>query len=304
MSRWHPLETTASFAPAEVARLTAQLRMRDEAAAEESRHLKHMLACTEQSVADTRRELDNALRANILSVAEWRSRYDRKCDEHMKAIDELQQTIQSTTSSSRDAAALAIISECDRLRAACQESNEHAAALNLKVSHLQHLNAQLQQQLDTLQPTSPSSAPSTFSPAHVSIGRSSALSLEVQALKRELAEVRAREFAVEHRGNGRSLEIPAFFISERQYSLLVEEHAQLLDTNSQQLQQLNALKQQLRKVILAQRQHDAAAAAAAAPPSDAGADLMLDALFEFCQGLAQRLDSVERAMSHFQSSAQ
>ena len=83
----------------------------------------------------------------------------------------------------------------------------------------------------------------------------------------------------------------------------MEEHAQLLDTNSQQLQQLNALKQQLRKVILTQRQHDAAAAAAA-PPSHAGADLMLDALFEFCQGLAQRLDSVERAMSHLQSSAQ
>jgi hypothetical protein len=303
MSRWHPLETTASFAPAEVARLTAQLHMRDEAASEESQHLKHLLACAEQSVADTRRELDNALRANILSVAEWRSRYDRKCDEHMKAIDELQQTIQSTTSSSRDAAALAIISECDRLRAACQESNEHAAALNLKVSHLQHLNAQLQQQLDTLQPTSPSPAPSTFSHAQVSVGRSSALSLEVQALKRELAEVRARASAVEHRGNGRSHEIPAFFISERQYSLLVEEHAQLLDTNSQQLQQLNALKQQLRKVILAQRQHDAAAAAAA-PPSHAGADLMLDALFEFCQGLAQRLDSVERAVSHLQSSAQ
>ena len=296
LARCRQLETTACIAPAEVARLTSQLRMHDEAVSDESMHLKHLLACSEQSAADTRRELDEALRANILSSTEWRSRYDRKCDEHLKEVHELQQTIQEIKSSSRDAAASAIVAECDRLRAAYQESNDHAASLNLKVSRLQHLNAQLQQQLDTLQPAPPPPAPSALTHMQASFGKSSALSLEVQSLKRELAQLRARASSADNRDNGRPYETPAFFISERQYSLLVEEHARLLDTNGQLLQQLEALKQQLRQVVLAQRQHDAAAAAAATQ-RDTGKDLTLDALFEFCQGMTQRLDGIERGMA-------
>jgi hypothetical protein len=83
LSRCQTLENAAAhISSAEVSRLHLQLRMRDEAAAEESKHVKELLLTSEQSLAEAKSQLDDALRSNILSNAEWKSRHDRKCDEY------------------------------------------------------------------------------------------------------------------------------------------------------------------------------------------------------------------------------
>lgn len=83
LSRCQTLEDAAAhISSAEVSRLHLQLRMRDEAAAEEVKHVKELLLTSEQSLTEAKSQLDDALRSNILSNAEWKSRHDRKCDEY------------------------------------------------------------------------------------------------------------------------------------------------------------------------------------------------------------------------------
>jgi cell division protein FtsB len=112
--------------------------------------------------------------------------------------------------------------------------------------------------------------------------------LEVHALKRELADVRARANSVEPKDDGLARATPAFFITERQYSLLVEENAHLMQTNAQLEQHVATLKEQLHASIRSQQQRISKA--------DDMRHAALDALYEFCVGLGQRLSSIELAI--------
>jgi hypothetical protein len=257
--------------------------MLDEAASEELGRLKELLSASEQQLAEANFQLEAALRANILSSAELKARHDRKCDEYLKSIQALQQTIQQNSDAS------AILSERDLLRSAYQQSNEHGSALSIKVAHLQHVNSQLKQQLDTLACDSSSPAPSTTTTTSASVDRARALSMEVQVLKRELADARARAVAVDRQSNGRSHDSPAFFISERQYSLLVEENAQFMQTNAQLEQHVETLKRQLHSSVRSQQLR--------ASRADEMSLSTLDTLFEFCVGLGQRLDGLEAVIT-------
>jgi hypothetical protein len=283
-SRCHTLESAAAhIAPAEVSRLKLQLRMRDDAASEESKRTEALLSASEQSLEEAKVCLDDALRSNALSSAEWKARHERKCDEYLKTIEALQQTIQQNSDVS------AILSERDRLRSAYHESNEHASALSIKAAHLQYANSQLKQQLDALARSSPSpAAAATASPTVAPVDKARNLSVEVHVLKRELADARSRAVAGEGQDSRRSHEPPAFFITERQYSLLVEENAQLIQDKAQLARHVEALKQQLYSSIRSQHQREDRA--------DEMSHFTLDALCEFCVGLGQRLDGIELAV--------
>jgi hypothetical protein len=288
LSRCHELEAASSFvAQAEVSRLTLQLRMQEESTSEESKRLNRLLASSEQSLTLVKGQLDHALRSNILTITESRTRNVRKCDEYLQTIDELQRTIE------QNSAASVVASERDRLRAAYQEAIDHASALNIKVSQLQHANAQLKLQLDVLLRDPSSTASSATSHTQVSADRTRALSVEILALKKELADARSRAVAVEHQNSDAT---PAFFITEHQYSLLVEENAHLMQTNAQLVNQVETLKQQLQLSMRSQqlREHSA----------DELSNFTLDALCDFCVTLGQRLDSIERSvMQHLSDGA-
>ena len=288
LSRCHELEAASSFvAQAEVSRLTLQLRMQEESMSEESKRLNRLLASSEQSLTLVKGQLDHALRSNILSITESRTRNVRKCDEYLQTIDELQRTIEENS------AASVIASERDRLRAAYQEAIDHSSALNIKVSQLQHANAQLKLQLDCFLRDPSSNASSASSHTQVSTDRTRGLSVEILALKKELADARSRAVAVEHQSSNAT---PAFFITEHQYSLLVEENAQLMQTNAQLVNQVETLKKQLQLSLRSQqlREHSA----------DELSNFTLDALCDFCVTLGQRLDSIERSvMQHLSSGA-
>jgi hypothetical protein len=280
LSRCHELEAASSFvAQAEVSRLTLQLRMQEELKSEESKRLNGLLASSEQSLTLVKGQLDHALRSNILSITESRTRNVRKCDEYLQTIDELQRTIE------QNSAASSVASERDRLRAAYQEAIDHASALNIKVSQLQHANAQLKLQLDVLLRDPSSTASSATSHTQVSADRTRALSVEILALKKELADARSRAVAVEHQNSNTT---PAFFITEHQYSLLVEENAHLMQTNAQLVNQVETLKQQLQLSMRSRQMREHSA--------DKLSNFTLDALCDFCVTLGQRLDGIERSV--------
>lgn len=286
LSRCNELETAAAYvAPAEVSRLTLQLRMRDETMSEESRRSDHLLASMEQSLAEAKNQLTDALHANLSLNTEWKARHDRTCNEYMETINALQETIQQNSN-------LSLVStERDQLRVPHDGSSDDVSALNLQVSRLLHANALLEKQLDALTLSPPAPVHSAASQLQGSVERARGMhmyALEVHALKRELADVRARANSVEPKDNGQSRATPAFFISERQYSLLVEENAQLLQTNAQLEQHVATLKEQLRSSIRSRHQRDSKA--------DEISHAALDTLYEFCVGLGQRLDSIELAV--------
>jgi hypothetical protein len=203
---------------------------------------------------------------------------------YLKTIDSLQQTLLQNKDAS------AILSDRDRLRTAYQESNDHASALNIKVTRLEHANAQLKLQLDALTRESPSPTRAFSSNTTASLEKSRSLSIENQVLKRELADVRASGSrsslaAGDCQDSRGSHGPPAFFITERQYSLLVEENSQLMQTNSALEKHVETLKQQLASSIRSQNERE--------KQSDEMGHFTLDALCEFCVGLGQRLDKIE-----------
>ena len=203
---------------------------------------------------------------------------------YLKTIDSLQQILLQNKDAS------AILSDRDRLRTAYQESNDHASALNIKVTRLEHANSQLKLQLDALTRESPSPTRAFSSNTTASLEKSRSLSIENQVLKRELADVRASGSrsslaAADCQDSRGSHGPPAFFITERQYSLLVEENSQLMQTNSALEKHVETLKQQLASSIRSQNERE--------KQSDEMGHFTLDALCEFCVGLGQRLDKIE-----------
>lgn len=285
-SRCSELEAAAAFvAPAEVSRLTLQLRMRDETILEASRISNNLVASMDQSIVDVKRQLDDALCANLALSTEWKARYDQKCNEYLETINSLQETIK------RNCSPPEVTTEHDRLHVALQGSSNDASALNRQVSDLLRANAQLKQQLDALTLSSPAPVYSAASLSQGSFERARGIhmyALEVHALKRELADVRARANSVEPKDDGLARATPAFFITERQYSLLVEENAHLMQTNAQLEQHVATLKEQLHASIRSQQQRISKA--------DDMRHAALDALYEFCVGLGQRLSSIELAI--------
>ena len=255
----------AAIAQAEVSRLTLLLRMRDDA-----------IASMQQSLEEVKSQLGDARRENTSLNIEWKAFHNRKCDEYLKTISELQQTIQRNSSIS------AVAAQRDRLLVAYEGSSDHASSLNHQVSQLLHANAQLEQQLNALSLNSPPPGHSAAIQLQGSNERARGSTVEANALKARAASVEPRD--------GRQLTTPAFFITERQYSLLVEENAQLLQAKMQLEENVEKLKQQLRASTRAQ-QLDCSAEA------EEARNLTLDALHEFCVGLGQRLGSVELAIA-------
>jgi hypothetical protein len=285
LTRCHELETAAAFVvPSEVTRLASQLQLREEEHSGECGHLKQLLACSEQSLHETRALLDEALRSNVLSNSEWKARHDRKCEEYLKTIAVLQRTIQQYNTPAT------IASERDRLRAAYEESNERVSALNLQIQQLQHYNGQLKQQVDILKRNSSSAAPFASGGSGKPADKStlSGQLLDFSAFNSVTPRYHARSAAANEPDEGNLREPPALFISERQYSLLVEENARLIQNNAALLQDVASLKQQLLQNVHPHEQHKTAV--------EQASEHALEDLFQFCLRLGHRLDSIEYAV--------